>query len=147
MPYLLSKASLVSSCYVPGADFTKGLSLVSDSNFRFLSQIIGIFYLSPWAQPLWISQKVSVSALDEPLAQMLRLVESGLKFCKQRLKYGRHNSIFISKFEMAENKIQVDKTTSWSSLWVFFHVYKVSHCKIAFDQRYYVSNKHHICHR
>ena len=34
-----------------GADFTKGLSPVSDSNFRLLSQIIGIFYLSPWAQP------------------------------------------------------------------------------------------------
>ena len=35
----------------PGADFTKGLSPVSDSNLRLLSQIIGIFYLSPWAQP------------------------------------------------------------------------------------------------
>ena len=36
--------------------------------------------------------KRSVSALAEPLAQMLRLVDSGLKFCKERLKYGRHNS-------------------------------------------------------
>ena len=36
---------------LPGADFTKGLSPVSDSNLRLLSQIIGIFYLSPWAQP------------------------------------------------------------------------------------------------
>ena len=35
----------------PGADFTKGLSPVSDSNLRLLPQIIGIFYLSPWAQP------------------------------------------------------------------------------------------------
>ena len=94
-----------------GADFTKGLSPVSGSNLRLLSQIIGIFYLSPWAQPYWISQKVSVSALAEPLAQILRLVESGLKFCKQRLKYGRHNSFFISKFEMAENRVQVYKTT------------------------------------
>ena len=34
----------------PGADFTKGLSPVSGSNLRLLSQIIGIFYLSPWAQ-------------------------------------------------------------------------------------------------
>ena len=34
-----------------GADFTKGLSPVSESNLRLLSQIIGIFYLSPWAQP------------------------------------------------------------------------------------------------
>ena len=82
---------------------------VSDSNLRLLSQIIGIFFLGPWAQPLWISQKVS--ALAEPLAQMLRLVESGLKFCKQRLKYGRHNSFFTSNFEMAENRVQVYKTT------------------------------------
>ena len=43
---------------------------------------IGTFYLSPWAQPSWISQKVPVSALAEPLAQLLRLVGSGLKFCK-----------------------------------------------------------------
>ena len=35
----------------PGVDFTKGLSPVSDSNLRILSQIIGIFYLSPWALP------------------------------------------------------------------------------------------------
>ena len=34
-----------------GADFTKGLSPVSGSNLRLLSQIIGTFYLSPWAQP------------------------------------------------------------------------------------------------
>ena len=27
------------------------------------------------------------------------------------------------------------------------HVYNVSHCKMAFDQRYYVSNKEHICHQ
>ena len=94
-----------------GADFTKGLSPVSDSNLRLLSQIIGILYLSPWAQPKGISQKVSVSALAEPLAQMLRLVESGLKICKQRLKYDRHNSFFTSKFEMAENRVQVYKTT------------------------------------
>ena len=89
-----------------GADFTKGLSPVSDSNLRLLSQIIETFYLSQW-----ISQKVSVSALAEPLAQILRLAESGLKFCKQRLKYGRHNSFFTSKFEMAENRLQVYKTT------------------------------------
>ena len=66
--------------YFPGADFTKGLSPVSGSNLRLLSQIIEIFFLSPWARPLWISQKFSVSALAEPLAQMLRLVESGLSF-------------------------------------------------------------------
>ena len=77
-----------------GADFMKGLSPVSESNLRLLSQIIGTFYLSPWAQPLWISQKVSVSALAEPLAQLLRLVESGLKLCKQRFEYGHHNSLF-----------------------------------------------------
>ena len=35
----------------PGADFKKGLGPVSDSNLRLLSQINGIFYLSPWAQP------------------------------------------------------------------------------------------------
>ena len=64
----------------PEADFIKGLSPVSGSNLRLLSEIIGIFVLGPWAQPLWISQKVSV--LAEPLAQMLRLVGSGLKFCK-----------------------------------------------------------------
>ena len=31
--------------------------------------------------------------------------------------------------------------------WVFLHVYKVSHCKMVFEQRYYVSNKEHICHQ
>ena len=36
--------------------------------FENLSQIIGIFFLGPWAQPLWISQKGSVSALAQPLA-------------------------------------------------------------------------------
>ena len=133
------------SCF--GADFTKGLSLVWGSNLRLLSQIIGIFFLSPWAQPLWISQKVLVSALPEPLAQMLRLVESGLKFCKQRLKYGRHNSFSTLKFEMSENKVEIHKTKYWSSVWVVLHVYKVSHWKTAFDQSYYVSNKKHICHQ
>ena len=73
---------------------------------------VGLFFLSPWAQALWISQKVSVSALAEPLAQMQRLVGSGLKFCKQRLKYGCHNSFSTSNFEMAENKVQVYTITS-----------------------------------
>ena len=36
--------------------------------------------MSPWAQHLWILQKVSVSALAEPLAQLLSLVGSGLNF-------------------------------------------------------------------
>ena len=54
----------------------------------------------------------SVSALAEPLAQMLRLVGSVLKFCKQRLKYGGHNSFSTSKFELAENKVQIYKITS-----------------------------------
>ena len=96
----------------PGADFTKGLNPVSGSNLRLLFQIIVKLFLSPWAQPLWISQKVSVSALAEPLAQMLRLVGGGLKCSKQRLKYGRHNSFSTSKFEMSENKVQMYKTTS-----------------------------------
>ena len=90
----------------------KGLSPVSGSNLRLLSQIILTYFLSPWAQPLWISQKVSVSALAEPLAQILRLVDSGLKFCKQRLKYDCHNLFSTSKLEMGENKVQVYKTTS-----------------------------------
>ena len=46
------------------------------------------------------------------------------------LKYGWHNSFSTSDFEMAENKIQVYKEV----FWVFLHVYKVSHCKIAFDK-------------
>ena len=54
--------------------------------------------------------------MAEPLAQMLRLVGSGLKFCRQRLKYGSYNS----KFEIAENEVQVCKTTSGSSLLVFY---------------------------
>ena len=58
------------------------------------------------------SQKVSVSALAEPLAQMLRLIQYRLKFCKKRLKYGRHNSFFTSKFEMAEDRVEVYKTTT-----------------------------------
>ena len=32
-------------------------------------------------------------------------------------------------------------------LWVVLHVYKISHSKIVFEQRYYVSNKEHICHQ
>ena len=55
---------------------------------------------------------MSVSTLAEPLAQMLRLVGSGLKFHEQMLKYGCHNSYSTSKFEMPENKVQVYKTTS-----------------------------------
>ena len=78
--------------YITGADFTKGLNPVSGSNLSLLSQIIVTFFLSPRAQPLWISQMVLVSAFAEPLTQMLRLVGSGPKFCKQRLKYGCHNS-------------------------------------------------------
>ena len=55
---------------------------------------------------------VSDSALAEPLGQMLRLVRSGLKFCKPRLKYDRHYKSFsTSEFEMAENKAQLYKTT------------------------------------
>ena len=46
---------------------------------------------------------VSVTALAQQLDQMLRLVGSVLKFCKQSLKYGLHNS--FSKFEMTENKV------------------------------------------
>ena len=98
--------------WVALADFTQGLSPVSGSNLRLLSQIVAAFFLSPWAQPLWISQEVSVSVLAEPLAQMLRLVGSGLKFCKQRLKYGSHNSFSTSKLEMSENKVQMYKTNS-----------------------------------
>ena len=88
----------------------KGLSPVSGLNLRLLSQNIRTFLLSQWAQLLWITQMVSISALAEPLAQMLRLVGSGLKLCKQRLKYGCHNSFSTSKFEVAENKVQVYKT-------------------------------------
>ena len=77
----------------------EGLSLVSGSNLRLLSQIIEKKILSPWAQPLLILQMVSVSALAESLAQILRLVGSGLTFCKQRLKYGCHNSFSTSKFK------------------------------------------------
>ena len=51
---------------------------------------------------------VSVSALAEPLAQMMRLVGSGLRFCK-RLKYGWHNSFCNS--QLAKNKVQVYKIT------------------------------------
>ena len=95
--------------HISGADFTKGLSPVLGSNLRLLSQIIVIFFLSPRAQPLWISQEVLVSAVAEPLAQMLRLVGSGLKFFKQWLKYGHHNSFSTLKFEMSENKVQMFK--------------------------------------
>ena len=77
-----------SHSYDSEADFMKGLSPVSGSNLRLVSQIIGTFFLSPWAQSLWISQKVSVSAVAEPLAQMLRLVGSGLKFCNSGSNMG-----------------------------------------------------------
>ena len=86
--------------------------LISQRSWRLLSQIIVIFFLSPWAQSLWISLKVSVSALAEPLAQILRLVGSGLKFCKKRLKYVHHKSVSTSKLEMSENKVQMYKTFS-----------------------------------
>ena len=36
-----------------------------------------------------------VSALAEPKAQILILVGSGPKFCKQRFKYSRHNFVHI----------------------------------------------------
>ena len=49
----------------------------------------------------------SVSALAEPLAQMLRQEGSELNFCKNRLKYGCHNSFSTSKVELAETKVQV----------------------------------------
>ena len=52
---------------------------------------------------------ISVSAFAEPLAQRLRVVGSGLKFCEQRLKYGCHNYFSISVFEMDENKVQIYK--------------------------------------
>ena len=48
--------------------------------------------------------------LAEALAQMLRMVGSGLKLSKQRLKYGCHNSFSNSTFEMVVNKVQVYKT-------------------------------------
>ena len=48
---------------------------------------------------------------------------------------------------MAENKVQVYKTTSCSSVWVLLHVYMVSHYKLAFDQREYMAKKEHICHQ
>ena len=40
---------------------------------------------------------------------MPRLVGSGLNYCKQRLKYDRNNSFSISKFEGAQNEIQIHK--------------------------------------
>ena len=64
--------------------------------------------------------QVSASVLAEPLAEMLRQVGSGLKFCKHRLKYGCHNSFSTLKFEMAANMVEVYKTTFSSSLSVFF---------------------------
>ena len=79
-----------------GADFTKGLSQVSGSNLRFLSQIIGTFFWSPWAWPLWISQKVSVSALVVPLAQMLRVIGSKDKFVD---KGSNMAAIILSTFQ------------------------------------------------
>ena len=49
---------------------------------------------------------VSVSALAEPLAHIVRLVDNGLKFCKQGLKYkyGHHDFLLTSVFEMDETK-------------------------------------------
>ena len=56
----------------PRANVTKGLSLVSGSNLRLLSQITGTFLLSPWAQTLWISQKVCLfSPGPTQLAEMV----------------------------------------------------------------------------
>ena len=40
----------------------------------------------------------SVSALAKPLAQILRQVDSGLKFCKRRLKCIHHKSFSASVF-------------------------------------------------
>ena len=55
---------------------------------------------------------VSVTALAESLSQMLSLLGSGLKFCKQRFKNGCHNFFTTSKFEMDKNKVQLYKPTS-----------------------------------
>ena len=72
------KRNLCSIAFVIcGVDFTKGLSLVSDSNLRPLSQIIVTLFLSPWSKPLWTSQKVSVLALAEPLTPTLSFVNRG----------------------------------------------------------------------
>ena len=64
----------------PGADFTKCLSLVSGSKLEtFVSNYWNIIL-----EPTGTGHKRS-----------LRLVGSGLKFCKQRLKYGYHNSFSV----------------------------------------------------
>ena len=52
---------------------------------------------------------VSISALVKPLAHMPRQAGSGLKFCKQRLKHGHHNSFSTAKFEMAEKGTSIKK--------------------------------------
>ena len=74
-------------------------------------------------------KNISVSALLESLAQIPRLVDSELKFCKQSLKYGRHNSFYTFKFEMSENKVQMYKPTSSSSLWMFYMFIRFSIAK------------------
>ena len=56
----------------------------------FTSNYWNIF-LEPVGSAITDFKNVLVSALAEPLTQMLKLVDSGLKFCKQRLRYGYHN--------------------------------------------------------
>ena len=80
----------------PGVDFMKGLIPVLGSNLRLLSQIIVTFLLSPLDQRLWISKR-------SQMAEMLRLVGSGLKFCP---------SFSTTKFEMSVNHLQMYKTNS-----------------------------------
>ena len=56
-----------------------------------------------------------IKSLNVSRSQMLRLVGNGLKFCKQRRKH----SFSTSKFEIAEDKVQVYRTISRSNLKCF----------------------------
>ena len=66
--------------------------------------------VQPMGLDLWILPMVSVSALAESLAQMLRLVGSELNFYKQRLRYSFHNFFSTSKFQVVENEVHIYKT-------------------------------------
>ena len=77
----------------------------------------------------------------------LILVGSGLKFSKEDLNMAAINFSPLQNLKWLKIRYKYIKQPPEVVFWVLLHVYKDSHCKMVFDQRYYMSNKEHICHQ
>ena len=85
--------------YLSGTNFTTGLS----PGFRlkvktFASKVWNILVEPMCSDFMDFSSCHIVSPLAQTMVQILRLVGNVLKFCRQRLKYGRHNSFSTLKW-------------------------------------------------